>query len=67
MQILELRKKTVKELNSLVLEFLREQFDLRMQKGTGQLGKPNEVQRIRRTIARIKTVISEKLLEVDAH
>ncbi len=59
MEAAELRKKKPEELEALVLELLREQFNLRMQKGTGQLSKPSEVKRVRRTIARVKTVIAE--------
>lgn len=59
MKPVELRKKKGEELNKLLLELRREQFNLRMQKGTGQLSKPSEVTRVRRDIARIKTVIAE--------
>lgn len=44
------------ELNNL----LREAFNLRMQKGTGQLTKKSEMQRVRRDIARIKTIVHAK-------
>ena len=59
MKAVEVRQKKSEELDALLLELLREQFNLRMQKGTGQLGKPSEVKRVRRTIARVKTVIAE--------
>ena len=59
MKAVELRQKKSEELDTLLLELLREQFNLRMQKGTGQLNKPSEVKRVRRTIARVKTVIAE--------
>ena len=59
MEAVELRQKKSEELDALLLELLREQFNLRMQKGTGQLSKPSEVKRVRRTIARVKTVIAE--------
>jgi large subunit ribosomal protein L29 len=39
---------------------LREEFNLRMQKATGQLARPHQFQRVRRDIARIKTVLNEK-------
>lgn len=60
MKTAELREKTVEELNEEVLALTREAFNLRMQKGTGQLTRPNEVKRVRRQIARIKTLITEK-------
>ncbi len=55
----ELRQKSVEELNNLLLEKSREQFNLRMQKGTGQLSKPDQVKKVRRDIARIHTIIHE--------
>jgi large subunit ribosomal protein L29 len=39
----------------------REQFNLRMQRGSGQLGKPSQFKTVRRDIARVKTVLNEKL------
>ena len=59
MDTTELRQKKPEELDALILELLREQFNLRMQKGSGQLSKPSEMKRVRRTIARVKTVIAE--------
>lgn len=56
----EYRGKTVEELNKMLLDLKREQFNLRMQQGSGQLTKPSEVQRVRREIARVKTVINEQ-------
>lgn len=55
----ELRKKSVDELREQVAELLREQFNLRMQKGSGQLSKPTEMKRVRADIARIKTIIHQ--------
>ena len=59
MKILELREKTDEELQSLLLEELRSQFNLRMRKGTGQLDKPSEIKKTRRNIAKIHTVLNE--------
>ena len=56
----ELREKNVDELNNQLVELLREQFNLSMQKGTGQLAKPHLVSQVRRNIARVKTVLTEK-------
>jgi large subunit ribosomal protein L29 len=56
----ELRKKSIEELNQEFIGLLREQFNLRMQKGTGQLSRPDQVRKVRRSIARIKTLINEK-------
>ncbi len=59
MKILELRDKTNEELQSLLLEELRSQFNLRMRKGTGQLDRPSEIKKTRRNIARIHTILNE--------
>lgn len=55
----ELRQKSKEELNSLLLEKSREQFNLRMQKGTGQLTKPDQMKKVRRDIARIHTILNQ--------
>jgi large subunit ribosomal protein L29 len=55
----ELRKKSADDLNEELLELRREQFNLRMQYGTGQLAQTHQFGRIRRDIARIKTVLGE--------
>lgn len=60
MKTAELRQKKREELNKLLLEFSREQFNLRMQKGSGQLSRPSQMRVVRRDIARIKTVLNEK-------
>ena len=57
----DLREKSVAELNEEKLALLREQFNLRMQRATGQLSKPHLFRQVRRDIARINTVLSEKL------
>lgn len=56
----ELREKSADELRLELDGLLREQFNLRMQKGTGQLSRPDQVKKVRRDIARIKTVLNEK-------
>jgi len=55
----ELRQKTKDELETLLLELSREQFNLRMQKGSGQLSKPDQVKKVRRDVARIHTILNE--------
>ena len=47
------------ELKSELLELRKEQFNLRMQRGTGQLANPSRFKLIRRQIARVKTRINE--------
>ena len=56
----ELRAKTEADLDKELLELRREQFNLRIQRGTGQLGNPARFKAVRREIARIKTVLNEK-------
>jgi large subunit ribosomal protein L29 len=56
----ELRDKSADELNKELLELTREQFNLRMQKGTGQLARPHQMKEVRRNIARVKTILREK-------
>ncbi len=55
----ELRQKSKEELSSLLLEKSREQFNLRMQKGVGQLSRPDQMKKVRRDIARIHTILHE--------
>ncbi len=63
MKATELRKKNLSELNEELAGLLREQFNLRMQKGTGQLSKPSQFKTVGRNIARVKTVINEMSLK----
>ena len=60
MKAVDLREKTTEELQNILLEELRSQFNLRMRKGTGQLDKPSEIKKTRRNIARLNTLINEK-------
>jgi large subunit ribosomal protein L29 len=55
-----LRSKTSKEINEAMLGLHREQFNLKMQKATGQLSKPAEIRKNRKTIARMLTILAEK-------
>lgn len=56
----ELRQKSPAELEGVLLELRKEQFNLRMQQGTGQLSRPSEMRRVRKEIARVKTLLNEK-------
>jgi large subunit ribosomal protein L29 len=60
MKASELLKKSEAELNNELLASLKELFNLRMQKGAGQLQKPGVIKNVRRGIARIKTVLKQK-------
>ena len=59
MKAAELRQKKPEELKGMVSDLLREQFNLRMQNGSGQLSKPSQIKVVRRDIARIKTILKE--------
>ncbi len=56
----ELREKSAEELNGELTALLREQFNLRMQKGIGQMTQSHRFKEIRRDVARIQTVLGEK-------
>ena len=60
MKATELKSKSVEELNEELLNLLREQFNLRMQHSTGQLEKTDGLRKVRRNIARVKTILTEK-------
>ena len=62
----ELRGKAAKELNEELLKLRREQFSLRMQRATGQTVKPNDFGRVRKDIARLKTVLAEQVAAAKA-
>jgi len=64
MKASELRSKTEGELKELLFELHRERFNLRMQKTTGQLSKPDQLCGIRRDIARVNTILTEKSVSV---
>jgi len=60
MKATELKAKSVEELNAVLLGLLREQFNLRMQAATGQLAQTHLLKTVRRDIARVKTILTEK-------
>lgn len=60
MKAAELREKSVEELNTQLIDLLREQFNFRMQMTTGQLQQTHLLKQTRRDIARVKTAIAEK-------
>ena len=56
----DLRAKTADELNETLLSLKKEHFNLRFQRSSGQLEDTSQFRRIRRDIARIKTIISDR-------
>ncbi len=59
MQAEELRSKSTEELNEELIALRREQFNLRMQQATGELTNNSQHRRVRRDIARVKTILNE--------
>ena len=57
MKASELRAKPAPELRANLLKFRKEQFALRLQRATGQAVKPDQFSKVRRNIARTKTVL----------
>lgn len=55
----ELRNKSIVELKDQLLGLRQEQFNLRMQRGQGQQAQLHQIKRVRRDVARVKTVIAE--------
>ena len=60
MELNDLKKKSASELDEHLNELRREQFNLRMQKGSGQLTQPHKLRRVRREIAQVKTLRAAK-------
>ena len=60
MKAQDLRTKSVEELNNELVNLLGEQFKLRMQTATGQLQQTHQAKLVRRDIARVKTILTEK-------
>ena len=60
MKAQDLRTKSVEELNNELVNLLGEQFKLRMQTATGQLQQTHQATQVRRDIARVKTILTEK-------
>ena len=64
--IADLRTKTDDQLNAELVELKREQFNLRFQAATNQLEAPSRIRQVRRTIAQIKTLQSERAAQAAA-
>ena len=60
MELKQLRQKSADELKAHLVELQKERFALRMQKATGQLAKSHDTRRVRREIARVKTLLGAK-------
>ena len=60
MKASELRGKSADELNKELNSLLNAQFKLRMQKATQQLTNTSQIRKVRRDIARVRTLLTEK-------
>ncbi len=60
MNATDLREKSLDELHEELVNLRREQFNVRMQQATGEQVRPHEHGRVRKSIARVKTVIAEQ-------
>ncbi|HMI76877.1 MAG TPA: 50S ribosomal protein L29 [Buchnera sp. (in: enterobacteria)] len=60
MKLNQLRKKNIKELHVELSHLLREQFNLRMQSTSGKLKQSHLLKQVKKTIAQVKTLLSEK-------
>ncbi len=63
MKVSELRARTVDELNQELLDLLKAQFGLRMQLATQQLSNNSQIGKVRRQIARVRTLLREKAVQ----
>ena len=62
----DLRSKSKQELETQLVELRREQFNMRMQRAMGQFSQTHQVKRVRRDIARMKSVLGELLRKYQA-
>ena len=61
----EIRKKTIDQLKTELQNLYKESFNLRLQKSSGQLENTSRIFKVRKLIARIKTIMKEKLRYMD--
>ncbi len=65
MKAKEVREKTVSELNQSLVELKTELFNLRFQLATGELDNPLRINKVKKDIARVKTILRERELNVN--
>ena len=65
MKASELRDKSIDELQESLIGLLKDQFNYRMQKSTGQLGQTHLLKQVSRDIARVNTVLNQKAGKID--
>jgi len=60
-KIADVRGKSADELQAMLVDLRKEQFNLRFQRATGQLEAVGRIKEVRRTIARVKTIMAERV------
>jgi len=65
MKAKELKEKSVNELNQSVVDLKTELFNLRFQLATGELDNPMRIKKVKKDIARVKTVLRERELSIN--
>lgn len=65
MKAKQLRDQSIEELRRTEADLLEQLFKLRFQRATGQMENPGKIRQVRRDIARVKTVLLERLREVE--
>ncbi|MFO7886739.1 MAG: 50S ribosomal protein L29 [Eubacteriales bacterium] len=65
MKARELREKTVNELDGVLVDLKSELFNLRFQLATGQLENTSRIKTVKKDIARVKTVLRERELNIE--
>ncbi len=63
MEMNDIRKLTTEEITKKISDNKKELFDLRLKQATGNLDKPHQIKKLRKEIARLKTVLNEKKKE----
>lgn len=65
MKAKELKNKSVEDLNQSVIDLKTELFNLRFQLATGELDNPMRINKVKKDIARVKTVLRERELNIN--
>lgn len=65
MKAKQLRDQSIEELRRTEAELTEQLFKLRFQRATGQMENPGKIRQVRRDIARVKTILAERLREVE--
>ena len=63
MKTIEMRKLSTEEINKKIAESKEELFNLRMKQATGSLENPARIRELRKTVARLKTILKEREIE----